>query len=358
MRPAPAPDKLAVVFFDLPLGFAGDDPGTTARMAEAEGLDGVWSAEVGHDPYLPLLPAALSTQRITLGTAIAVAFPRSPMVHAQVAWDLQRASGGRFVLGLGAQVRAHNERRYSVPADRPAARMRDLLRAIRAIWRSFQEGVPLDHHGEFYTLSLLPPFFNPGPLPAGAPRVCLAAVGEAMLRVAGAEADGVHVHPLHTERYLDQVVLPTVRAAATAAGRDPDAVEWVVPAMIATGPTPDAVATARESMRAQVAFYASTPTYRPVLELEGRAEAADRLHRHSVRGEWAEMPAVVDDGLLDAVCTAATWDELPTALVRRYAGRATRLMPYTVAPDAPWGAVAAKVRAIADQSPRQQPVSR
>ena len=333
------------MLFDLPLGFAGHDPGGLAAEAEADGLDGVWSAEAGHDPYLPLALVARSTQRITLGTAIAVAFPRSPMVHAQAAWDLQRLSGGRFVLGLGAQVRAHNERRYSVPGDRPAARMRDLVRAIRAIWASFQGETRLDYRGEFYTHTLLPPFFNPGPLEVPAPRIHLAAVTEPMLRVAGAEADGVHVHPLHTERYLDTVLLPTLRGAAIAASRDPGAIELAVPAMIATGPTTAEAEAAREALRAPVAFYASTPSYRRVLELEGREEVAERLHRHSVRGEWVEMPGLVDDGLLDAVCTTAAWDGLAAALARRYRGRAGRLMPYAPAIGTPWGAIARELRA-------------
>jgi probable F420-dependent oxidoreductase len=333
------------VLFDLPLGFSTADPAGFAAAAEADGLDGVWSQEAGHDPYLPLLAAALATRRITLGTGIAVAFPRSPMVHAQVAWDLQRYSGGRFVLGLGAQVRAHNERRYSVAGDRPAARMRDLIRAVRAIWASFQSGTRLEYRGEFYTHTLLPPFFNPGPLEVAPPRVHLAAVTEAMLRVAGAEADGVHVHPLHTERHLDQVVAPTVRAAAAAAGRDPAAVELTLPAMIATGRTDAEVRASRETIRAQIAFYASTPSYRRVLELEGRAETADRLHQLSVRGAWAEMPVLVDDQLLDAVCTCAPWDGLSAALVRRYRGRADRLMPYAPTAGVPWPEIAREVRA-------------
>ncbi len=331
--------------FDLPLGFVSADPAGFAVQAEADGLDGIWSQEAGHDPFLPLLPAALATWRITLGTGIAVAFPRSPMVHAQVAWDLQRLSSGRFVLGLGAQVRAHNERRYSVAGDRPAGRMRDLIQAIRAIWSSFQTGERLDHHGEYYTHTLLPPFFNPGPLDVPPPPIHLAAVTEAMLRVAGAEADGVHVHPLHTERHLDQVVLPTIGAAALAAGRDPAAIDVTLPAMIATGRTAAEVAASREAIRAQVAFYASTPSYRRVLELEGRAEIADRLHRLSAGGAWSEMPALVDDVLLDAVCTSAPWDGLAAALVARYRGRATRLMPYAVAPGTPWPEIAREVRA-------------
>ena len=338
---------IGTMLFDLPLRADVDDPAAFARAAEAAGLDGVWSAETGHDPFLPLLPAASATRRISLGTAVAVAFPRSPMVHAQVAWDLQRASNGRFVLGLGSQVRAHNERRYGVPGDRPAVRMRETVRAIRAIWRSFQEGVPLDHRGELWTLSLLPPFFNPGPLDVPPPPIAVAGVGEPMLRVAGAEADAVHVHPLHTERHLDEVVRPTVRGAARAAGRDPDLIAFIVPAMIATGRTAADVESAREGMRTQVAFYASTPSYRGVLAIEGRGETADHLHRLSVRGAWAEMAELVDDGLLDAVCTSATWDELPAALARRYRGRASRLMPYAALDAAAWGEVAAEVRRIA-----------
>jgi len=342
------------VLVDLHLDPGTADPGLAAAAAERDGLDGLWSTEVGHDPYLPLLPAAGSTRRITLGTAIAVAFPRSPMVHAQVAWDLQRASSGRFVLGLGAQVRAHNQRRYAAPWDRPAARMRDLVRAIRAIWRSFQEGVPLDHRGEFYPLSLLPPFFNPGPLSVPPPRILVAAVSVSMLRVAGAEADGVHVHPLHTQAYLDRVVIPTLRAAALAGGRDP-ALELAVPVMIATGRDASAVEQMRESMRAQVAYYASTPTYRPVLELEGRGEAAERLHQLSVRGGWAEMPAAVDDVLLDAVCTSATWDALPAELAGRYRDRATRLTPYALPPGTPWGPIADEIRALCDRAEQRSP---
>jgi len=335
------------VRFDLPLGFSSGDPAGFAAAAEADGLDGIWSQEAGHDPYLPLLPAALATRRIRLGTAIAVAFARSPMVHAQVAWDLQRLSAGRFVLGLGAQVRAHNERRYSVAGDHPVARMRDLIRAVRAIWASFQGGDRLEYRGDFYTHTLLPPFFNPGPLEVPPPPIYLAAVTEAMLGVAGTDADGIHVHPLHTERHLDQVVMPTVQASAVAAGRDPAAIAVAVPAMIATGRSADEVRTAREAIRAQIAFYASTPSYRRVLELEGKAEVADLLHRLSVRGTWAEMPAQVDDELLDAVCTSAPWDGLAAALVRRYRGRASRLMPYAPTAGTPWPEIARELRAAA-----------
>jgi probable F420-dependent oxidoreductase len=343
------------VLVDLSLDASSADPGASAEAAEEEGFDGIWTAETGHDPYLPLLPAALSTRRITLGTAIAVAFPRSPMVHAQIAWDLQRASGGRFVLGLGPQVRAHNERRYGVAGDRPAARMREMLQAIRAIWRSFQDGVPLAYRGEFHSLSLLTPFFNPGPLAVGSPPIFLAAVARPMLRVAGAEADGVVVHPLHTERYLDDILVPIVAGAAREAGREASAVPLAIPVMIATGDTDAEVQEGRERMRLQIAFYASTPSYRPVLESEGRGESGDRLHQLSVRGEWGRMAEVVDDALLDAVCTAARWDDLPAALGRRYAGRAARLMPYGPLPIERWADVAGELRRIAAAPPSPAP---
>lgn len=330
----------------MPLGFSPDDPGAAAERAESDGFDAAWSAEAGHDPYLPLAAAAKTTSRIQLGTAIAVGFARSPVVHAQAAWDLQRWSQGRFILGLGAQVKAHNERRYSVPGDRPVARMRDLIRAIRAVWNCWQLGEKLDYRGEFYTHNLMPPFFNPGPLDTPAPLIYLAAVTEPMLRVAGTEADGVHVHPLHTEKFLDQTVNPLTREAAEKAGKKQADFAFCVPAMIATGRTRDDVEAAIPAIRAQIAFYASTPSYRGVLEAEGKGEIADRLHMLSRRGGWAEMPELIDDELLHAVAICATWDELPSRLVARYAGRATRLMPYAVLDDGtPWPEIARQVTA-------------
>ena len=335
--------------FDLPLGFTSSDPGGLAAASERDGFDGVWSAEAGHDPYLPLGAVASATERVLFGTAIAVAFPRSPMVHAQVAWDLHRMAPGRFVLGLGAQVRAHNERRYSVPGDRPVARMRDLVRAIRAIWSCWQDGGKLDYHGEFYELTLMTPFFNPGPVDHPTPPpIYVAAVTEAMLRVAGAEAEGVHVHPLQTARFLDEVVIPTAREAAGKAGRDPAAVQFAVPAMIATGRTAADVEAMKPPIRAQIAFYASTPSYREVLVREGKEDVAEKLHALSRRGGWGEMPELVDDDLFDAVCVSATWDDLPEALAKRYAGRATRLMPYALPEDGtPWAEIARAVRSAA-----------
>lgn len=332
--------------FDIPLGFVSDDPGAVAARAEKDGLGAVWSAEAGHDPYLPLSAVAAATERITFGTAIAVAFPRSPMVHAQVAWDLHRMAPGRFVLGLGAQVKAHNERRYGVPGDHPVARMRDMVRAIRAIWRCWQGGEKLAYRGEFYQHTLMTPFFSPGPVGDGPPpAIYLAAVTAAMLEVAGAEAEGVHVHPLHTERFLDDVVLRTAREAASGAGRGPAAMGFAVPAMIATGRTAEDVDRAKPAVRAQIAFYASTPSYREVLNIEGRGEVADQLHALSRTGRWGDMPELIDDELFASVCTAATWGNLAAALASRYRGRATRLMPYSILGDGtPWAEIAAELK--------------
>jgi probable F420-dependent oxidoreductase len=333
--------------FDLPLGF--DGAAATAARAEADGIDGLWTAETGHDAYVPLLLATTTTRRLTLGTAIAVAFPRSPMVHAMLAWDLHRLAPGRVVLGLGTQVKAHNERRFSVPFERPAARLREMALAIRAIWRTWQEGAPLDFRGEFYTHTLMTPFFNPGPVEAPPPPIYLAAVNARMLGVAGAVADGVHLHPLQSELVLDTFTIPAVREAALAAGRDPASITLVAPVLVATGGTAAEVELARVAVRNQIAFYASTRTYRALLEVHGRGDLSDRLHALSMEGRWAEMGAAVDDELVDAFAVSATWDDLAAALVRRCAGRVQRLMPYgAVAGDGPWAEIARAVRAGAE----------
>jgi probable F420-dependent oxidoreductase len=341
------PDNRDVIAFDLPLGLNPQDPGELARKAEALGIDGVWSTEAGHDPYLPLGAVATATRTLALGTAIAVAFPRSPMVHAQVAWDLHRAAPGRFVLGLGPQVKAHNERRYGVPGDKPAARMRDMIGAIRAIWRCWEEGEKLDYRGEFYQHTLMSPFFNPGPVGHGYPRILVAAVSELMLKVAGGHGDGVHVHPLHTQKYLDEMVIPTARDAAERAGNDPGNLDFVVPVMIATGANDEEVLAAAEPYRSQIAFYASTPAYRGVLDMHGRGDVADQLHGLSRRGEWGEMPALVDDDLIREICVCAKYEEVAGRLAQRYAGRATRIMPYATLDDTtPWGDIAKELRTL------------
>lgn len=333
------------IAFDVPLGFAPDRPGEISAKAESDGIDGVWSAEAGHDPYLPLAAVAASTTSLKFGTAIAVAFPRSPMAHAQTAWDLHRMAPGRFMLGLGPQVKAHNERRYGVPGDRPAARMRDMVKAIQAIWETFQNDSKLDYQGEYWKLSLMTPFFNPGPVDAPPPPILIAAVGEHMLKVAGGDASGVHVHPLHTQKFLDDFLLPTVRGAAEQAGKNPADVILAVPVMIATGRTQSEVDEAKAAIRAQISFYASTPAYRGVLDTHDRGETFEKLHALSRSGQWDEMPDLIDDELFDEICTSATWDQLAGELAPRYQGRATRLMPYMALGDeTPWGQIAKELR--------------
>ncbi|HEY0411334.1 MAG TPA: TIGR03617 family F420-dependent LLM class oxidoreductase, partial [Candidatus Dormibacteraeota bacterium] len=334
--------------FDLPLGFDAAAP--AAARAEAQGVDGLWTVESDHDPYLPLAIAATATRRVVLGTAISVAFARSPMVHAMTTWDLHRLAPGRVVLGLGSQVKGHNERRFSVPFERPAARLREMVLAIRAIWRCWQEGSPLDHRGEFYTLTLMTPFFNPGPVEgAPPPPIYLAAINPGMIRITGEVADGLHLPPLTSAETLDRFTLPRLREAAEAAGRDPGAITLVAPAMLATGRTRAEVDAGRERIRSQIGFYGSTRTYRPLLEVHDRGALAGRLHELSVAGRWEELGGAVDDELLDAFCISATWDELPEAMVRRYAGRVHRVMPYgALDPEAPWGEIARAVRSGAD----------
>jgi probable F420-dependent oxidoreductase len=350
--------------FDLPLGF--DDAAAAAARAEAAGVDGLWTVESDHDPYLPLALATSTTRRVVLGTAISVAFPRSPMVHAMMTWDLHRLAPGRVVLGLGSQVKGHNERRFSVPFDHPAARLREMVLAIRAIWRCWQDGTPLDHRGEFYTLTLMTPFFSPGPVEgAPLPPIYLAAINPQMIRITGEVADGLHLHPLTSAATLDRFTLPRLREAALAAGRDPEAITLVAPAMLATARDRAGVDAARERIRSQIGFYGSTRTYRPLLEVHDRGALADRLHELSVAGRWDELGSAVDDELLDAFSISATWEELPEAMVRRYAGRVHRVVPYgQLDPQAPWGEIATAVRAGAEQaggrlasaSPSNQPM--
>lgn len=254
-------------------------------------------------------------------------------------------SNGRFILGLGPQVKAHNERRYGVAGDHPAARLRDMVAAIRAIWRCWEEGDKPDYRGEFYQFSLMTPFFNPGSLGLGYPKILLAAVGETMLKVAGASGDGVHVHPLHTRRYLQEVVLPVAGEAAESAGRNSADLEYVVPVMIASGKDDAAVADAREAYRSQIAFYASTPSYRGVLDLHGRGDVADKLHGLSRRGDWAAMPELIDDELLGEICVCTTWENLGRELALRYDGLATRIMPYAPPDDVTkWGEIANDIK--------------
>jgi probable F420-dependent oxidoreductase len=322
--------------------------GGEAAAYEGLGVDGLWSYETAHDPFLPLLAAALATERVSLGTAIAVAFARTPFALAQTAWDLQRLSGGRLLLGLGTQVRAHVERRFSAEFAHPAARIVDYIRCLRAIWDTFQNGARSAYQGRFYRFTLISDFFNPGPIEHPDIPVSLAGVGEPMARAAGEVADGFHVHPLHSPGYLRDVVRPAIAAGARAAGRDPAAVELIAPVFIVTGETADERGAAERHACQQIAFYASTPSYRPFLTYHGFEALGQELSGLARESRFADMPARVPDALLEAVAVSAAPAEVGAAICTRYAGDLVqRVYPYASIPaDDPGGRFAALLAGI------------
>ncbi|MGE3620891.1 MAG: LLM class F420-dependent oxidoreductase [Acidimicrobiia bacterium] len=303
-----------------------------AAEREGQGYDGLWTAETSHDPFLPLVLASRSTERAELGTGIAVAFARNPMTLAQIAWDLQAASHGRFVLGLGSQVKAHITRRFSMPWSQPAARMRELILAIRAIWASWEDESKLDFQGDFYTHTLMTPFFSPGPNPHGNAKVFLAGVGRHMTEVAGEVADGLLAHGFTNERYLRQVTLPALERGLARSGRTLDQFEISLPAFVATGTTDEEMATAIASVKGQIAFYGSTPAYRPVLDVHGWGDLQEDLNRLVKAGEWAKLGELVDDEVLEAFATVGPPEEIASRLHQRYGGLVDRISFY-----APYG---------------------
>jgi probable F420-dependent oxidoreductase len=289
-----------------------------AREIEAAGFDGLFSAEISNDPFFPLLLAAEHTERVELMTAIAVAFARNPMTLAQIGHDLNAYSEGRFSLGLGSQIRPHIMRRFSMPWSQPAARMRELILAMRAIWRCWYEDEDLDFRGEFYSHTLMTPMFVPAEKRFGAPRVMLAAVGKLMTEVAGEVADGLIAHAFTTERYLREVTLPALERGLSRAGRSRSDFEITCPVFVVTGADESALATSREIHRKQIAFYASTPAYRPVLDLHGWGALHEELHRLSKQGQWDEMGRRIDDEVLATFAVEAPPEEAAAALRARY----------------------------------------
>ncbi|HEY8525742.1 MAG TPA: LLM class F420-dependent oxidoreductase [Acidimicrobiales bacterium] len=310
--------------------------GTAAAKQEARGYDGVWTAETSHDPFLPLALAAEHTSKVDLGTSIAVAFARNPMTLAQTSWDLQALSGGRFILGLGSQIKPHITRRFSMPWSKPAARMREMILAIRAIWESWDKGTKLDFQGEFYTHTLMTPFFNPGPNGHGDPRIFLAGVGERMTEVAGEVADGLICHAFTTRRYVEEVTLPALQRGRAKAGKTMEGFELSGPMFIVSGRNEEEMAAASTAVRQQIAFYGSTPAYRPVLELHGWGDAQDELNRLSKQGRWKEMGELIDDEMLDAFAVVGSIESVAQQLRERWGGLLHRLSfyaPYDVEPD-------------------------
>jgi probable F420-dependent oxidoreductase len=319
-------------------GIGGDlrEAGSAAAEQEGRGYDGLWTAETAHDPFFPLLLASQSTERVELGTGIAVAFARSPMNLANIAWDLQAASEGRFILGLGSQIKPHITKRFSMPWSSPAARMREMILAIRAIWASWNEGTKLDFQGDFYTHTLMTPFFNPGPNPHGDARIFLAGVGERMTEVAGEVCDGFLCHGFTTERYLREVTLPALERGAAKAGRTLTDVEISGPAFVVTGTTEEEMARSVAGTKQQIAFYGSTPAYRPVLELHGWGGLQDDLNKMSKEGRWKEMGELITDDILDTFAVVAEPEKLAAGIQARYGDVVQRLSfyaPYASDPD-------------------------
>ncbi len=299
----------------------------TARAAEDLGFAGLWTSETKHDAFLPLGIAANATRTMDLGTSVAIAFSRSPMEIAQTAWDLQDLSDGRFILGLGTQVKAHITRRFSMPWTQPAARLREYILAVRAIWESFQTEGPLKFEGEFYRHTLMTPFFNPGPIERPEVPIYIAGVNTRLATLAGEVCDGFHVHPFHSPEYVRRTILPAIADGASGANRSAGEVELATSVFVIAGNKKE-VAEQRESVRAQISFYASTPTYRTVLEAHGWEEVGDRLGTMAREKKWREMPALITDEMLTTFAIEAAPDEIGPALKERYEGLIDRVGLY------------------------------
>ena len=296
--------------------------GPFAAAAEAAGFDAVMTVELGHDVFRPLALAVLATERIELTPSIAVAFPRSPTVMASQAWDLQANSNGRFVLGLGSQIKGHNERRFGIPWSAPAPRLRDYVRALHAVWRCWETGGKLDYQSEHYKLTLMTPDFSPEPTGLPMVPVTIAAVGEAMLRVAGEVCDGVRLHPLCSRRYLEEVALPRIEDGMRRSGRRRANFDVFGGGFVVTGPDAKTVAAGMEWVRKRVALYGSTRTYTPILALHGLKELGAKLHMMSTQGRWNEMAAEVTNDVVRIFAACGTYDEIVRAVEARFGGLA------------------------------------
>lgn len=312
------------------------DGGIPNRLAEAaaaagaleqQGYDGGWTAETSHDPFLPLLLAAEHTSRLELGTNIAVAFARNPMIVANIGWDLQAYSEGRFILGLGTQIQPHIEKRFSMPWSHPARRMREFVSALHAIWSAWADGTKLRFEGDFYTHKIMTPMFTPEPHPYSAPRIFMAAVGEAMTETCGEVADGHLGHPMVSKRYLDEVTVPALLRGMQRSGRSRGDFQVSAEVLVATGESDTELATATAAVRKQIAFYGSTPAYRRVLDLHGWGDLQTELHRLSLDGEWDTMGSLIDDEMLAAFAVVGPADTVAAALRSRCEGSVDRVLP-------------------------------
>jgi probable F420-dependent oxidoreductase len=332
------------------------EAGESADRAERDGYDGWWVAETQIDPFLGCAVAAQRTARVELATAIAVAFARNPMTVALQSNDLHTLSGGRFTLGLGSQIKPHITNRYSMEWSRPAARMREFILAVRAIWECWATGGRLSFRGDFYTHTLMTPFFNPGPNPNGNPRIMLAAVGPLMTQVAGEVAEGILCHGFSTERYVREVTVPALERGREKSGRSLEGFEISAPSFVVARDSEEEIAAGVQFVKQQIAFYGSTPAYRPVLELHGWGELQDTLHAMSTRGAWEEMASLIDDEMLRTFAVVGTPEEAVAELLRRYGDLATRItLPIPDGADpARWAPLFAKLRSAAPTIDRQR----
>lgn len=298
-----------------------------ARATKAAGFSGLVLTETGRTAYLACAAAALAEPELDLATGVAVAFPRSPMITASTAWELAEASGGRFRLGLGTQVRAHIERRFGTAFDPPGPRLEDYVLAVRACFAGFR-GEPFNFEGRYTKMSLLPKAWSPGPIGVPDPAVDIAAVGPWMLRMAGRVADGVHVHPINTDPYLRGTVVDEVARGRAEAGRPEGAVQLIVPTFTVVGDTVEEQQPWREMARQQVSFYGSTPNYAFIFEQIGHPDTTSRIRERQKAGDIAGMAGVVTDDILDHFVVTAAWDGLADAIVARYGGVAERVVLY------------------------------
>jgi probable F420-dependent oxidoreductase len=300
------------------------DVSPAVLAAEQLGFDAVWTSETSHNPFLPHAITATETKRIQLGTAVAIGFARSPGALAYEVWDLAQASQGRLMLGLGTQVRAHIERRFGMPwPESPVNKLRELIQALRNIWEVWQNGGKLDHRGEYFKLTLMTPFFNPGPIAHPEIPIYIAGVNRALCRLAGEIADGFMVHPYHSAEYLETVIRPAIAVGAQRANREASEIKLIVPAFTVTS---DSQA---DFVRSQISFYASTPSYKPVMDSHGWGEAADTLQALVRRGKWAEMAELITDEMLAAFAVVCAPKDLAASLKDRYSRLADRLSLYT-----------------------------
>jgi probable F420-dependent oxidoreductase len=303
-------------------GVGSDMREIPARVQQLEslGYDFVGVGETSHNPFLPLVLVAEHTQQMHFGTSVAIAFPRVPHITANIAWDLSRYSGGRFVLGLGTQVKGHNERRFSVPWAPPGPRLRDYIGCVRAIWDSWQNGTKPNYEGEYYQYKLTSPFFNPGPIEHPDIKIVISAVNPFNARLAAEVCDGITLHPFSTFKYVREVLIPAVHEGARRAGKDPRDVAIRGGGFIVTGRTEEEVAKEREITRRRISFYGSTRSYSRVMATHGWDDEAAQLHRLSIEGKWNEMVDVVTDEMIDEFAVTATWDGLAKAMREKYAG--------------------------------------